>query len=658
MSTDLRKTPAYAAVAQHLRRLHEPAFGRPHALAEPHVSSDGRRMVVTGSVFDELAGTPRTAIYTIEDGELSAVTAREGSARWGRFSPDGGTLAFLSDRAKAGVFQPYLLGSSRFGEAVPAPETPGTVEYAHWSPDGQRLLLAVAGLGADLSGGQGSGANTTSADDLPPWLPAIEHGIPESAWRSLWLYAVGTGELTRLSPEGMNCWEAGWCGPSRVVAVTSGGPGEDDWYTSVLSVIDIATGSSRELLRGDVQFGLPAGSPDGRYVSVVQAVCSDRWLVAGDLTLINLESGSVTTVDTAHTDVTCLQWIDRNRLGFLGQRHLESVAGVVDVTTHAIKEVFSTELSCGARWYPDGAFTADGRVLVVQSVYRLPPQVALRGGEQDKVLASTTHPGYDYLLSIAGHAEAIHWPAPDGLQIEGVLCTPPGDGPFPLVVNIHGGPINAFRNTWSMNQPWVPLLVSRGYAVLNPNPRGSGGRGQEFARLVVGDMGGADTDDFLSGIDTLIERGIADPSRIGLIGGSYGGFMASWLVTQDQRFAAAVPVAPVTDWYSKCFTSNIGGWAKSFLAADPELPDTLAHTRSPVLQASKVRTPCLNVAGARDRCTPPDQAREFHQALQSHGVESVLVIYPQEGHGVRSYPAVIDFLTRALSWFEQHMPPG
>lgn len=170
-------------------------------------------------------------------------------------------------------------------------------------------------------------------------------------------------------------------------------------------------------------------------------------------------------------------------------------------------------------------------------------------------------------------------------------------------------------------------------------------------------MGGADTGDYLAGIDALVEQGVADPQRLGVLGGSYGGYMASWLITQDQRFAAAVTISPVTDWYSQSFTSNIAGWGNAFLGADPEQPGTLAHARSPALHASKARTPCLNVAGARDRCTPPGQAREFHQALRAHGVESALVIYPEEGHGVRSYPAVIDFLARIVMWFTQHMPP-
>ncbi len=646
----------YATVAEHLERALRPGLSCPYAVTEPHTTADGTRVVVTCSVLDDFTGSARTALYSAQGGRLSAVTAAIGSARRGRFSPDGEALAFLSDRAQAGVFQLFLLHEGRFGEAVAAPPVPGTVEYAHWSPDGTRILLCVADLGAERSAGDGSGTNVSVGDDRSSWHPMIDDGVPGSAWRGLWLYSLVTGEVAKLSHEEVNCWEGGWCGPDQVVAVTSDAPGEDAWYDAELTLIDIRTGRRRRLLSGEGQLGLPAGSPDGRYASVVQAVCSDRGFVAGDLTVIDLASGEHAVVATAGTDVAYTQWIDAKRLGYVGQRHLDSVAGIVDVPGHAVAEVFSTPLSCGGGRYPDGAFTTDGRIVVVRSAYDVPPHVALVDGDKAEILASAAHSGTDYLLSIAGTAQAVTWSAPDGLQIDGVLCTPPGDGPFPLVVNIHGGPIWAFRNIWSMNSRLTPLLVSQGYAVLNPNPRGSTGRGQDFARLVVGDMGGADAHDLLSGINTMVERGIADPTRIGLIGTSYGGFMASWLVTQDQRFAAAVPVSPITDWYSQSFTSNVSGWGTDFLQADPEQPGTTAHTRSPVLHASKVRTPCLNVAGANDRCTPPGQAREFHQALLAHGVESVLAVYPQEGHGVRAYPATIDFLARVLSWFHRHMP--
>jgi dipeptidyl aminopeptidase/acylaminoacyl peptidase len=207
-----------------------------------------------------------------------------------------------------------------------------------------------------------------------------------------------------------------------------------------------------------------------------------------------------------------------------------------------------------------------------------------------------------------------------------------------------------------MGYVYTPLLVSRGYAVLHPNPRGSGGRGQEFARQVLGDMGGADTYDYLSGIDALVERGIADPARIGVTGGSYGGFMSAWLITQDQRFAAAVPMAPSTNWYSQHHTSNIPYFDVLFLGEQPRARTGRYLDRSPLLSADQVRTPTLQTTGALDRCTPPGQAVEFHNALLECGIESALAIYPGEGHGVRQFPALIDQCTRTLGWFERHMP--
>ncbi|OUZ12412.1 S9 family peptidase [Aeromicrobium sp. PE09-221] len=652
---DVRGTAEYEAVETHCRRLHEPAFGRVHEVADVHLVPTARTPLVTGSVRDELEGLPRTSVYQVRGGGFESISGSQGSARHGRYSPDGRQVAYLSDRDVEGEFQLFIADGEDPRSPRRAGRVDGTVEYLHWSPDGRSILLGVAGLGADLSGGQGSGVTHAASDDLPDWHPEVESGVPETAWRSLWVCSPDTGQASRVSPDGMNCWEAQWCGPRRVVAVTSEAPAEDDWYGAVLTALDLDSGETTELLRSDVQLGLPGGSADGRFASVVQAICSDRWVVAGDLIVLDLESGKRSTIDTMRTDVTAVDWIGEHELGYFGIRGLDTVVGTYDAGTGRATERYSTPHSCGFR-YPAGSFATVDTFAVIEDAYAVPQQVVVVSEGVPEVLATVSHPGTEYLMSVGGTAEAVTWTAPDGLEIEGMLCVPDGSGPFPLVVNIHGGPIWAFQNSWSMNYPWVPLLVARGYAVLSPNPRGSGGRGQDFAQRVVGDMGGADTGDFLSGVDALVERGIADPRRVGLIGGSYGGFMSSWLVTQDQRFAAAVPISPVTDWYSQSFTSNIAGWGNAFLRSDPEVPGSLAHTRSPVLQASKVRTPCLNVAGALDRCTPPTQAREFHQALTGHGVDSALAIYPQEGHGVRAYPAMIDFLTRVVQWFDTYMP--
>ncbi len=664
MRKDLRESPEYFEVAGYLRRLHEPAFGRPHRVTDLVATADAGRVVVTGAVYDELEGLPRTALYQVTDGGLRALTSGGGSAKAGRLAPDGSCLAFLSDRAKAEVFQLYLLDGGQLSEARPAPAVPGTVEYLAWSPDGTRILLGVAGLGAEMADAQGSGTAGSSEPGQPSWYPEVEAGTPEDAWRSLWLCTPASGELARISPEGLNVWEAAWSGPGHVLAITSGQPGEDDWYSAVLSRLDIATGEATELLRSSVQLGLPAGTPDGGRAAVVEAACSDRWVVAGDLIVLDLATGTRCAVDTAGTDVTAVQWIDGSRIGYFGQRHLDSVAGIADIGPGPLPEtVIAKDLAAsGQSWaswfYPSGAFTPDGRVIVVRDDYDVPQQIAIvGGGADDQVLASLGHAGTDYIRSVAGSAANVAWSAPDGTEIEGILCTPAGDGPFPLVLNVHGGPIGAYQRSWMMGHHEIPLLVSRGYAVLLPNPRGSSGRGQEFAAAVVGDMGGADTYDYLSGIDAMIERGIADPERIGTMGVSYGGFMSAWLVTQDQRFKAAVAGSPVTEWYSFTFTTNIPRWGLWFLDdADPEDAGNQVHTRSPVLHASKATTPTLLTAGAKDRCTPAGQAREFYQALIGHGVDSELVIYPGEGHGVRQFPAVTDYLTRLVTWFERYMP--
>jgi dipeptidyl aminopeptidase/acylaminoacyl peptidase len=663
MHKDLRESPEYAAVADHVRRMHEPAFGKPHHVTDLVTTADASRIVVTGSVYDELEGLPRTALYEVSDGALRALTSGGGSSKAARLAPDGSVLAFLSDRAKADIFQLYLLADGQLGEARPAPAVPGTVEYLAWSPDGTRVLLGVAGLGAEMADAQGSGTAGSQDSGLPSWYPQVEAGTPDDAWRSLWLYTPASGEVVKISPDGLNVWEAAWSGPAHVLAITSQRPSEDDWYSATLSRLDVLTGEVTELLRSEVQLGLPAGTSDGKKAAVVQAVCSDRWIVAGDLILLDLKAGTRCAVDTAGTDVTAVQWIDETRIGYIGQRHLDSVAGIADAGRGTLpeaitaKELAESEQSWASWFCPAGAFTSDGRVVVIRSDYDLPQEIAVVGQDADQVLASLAHPGTDYIRSVAGSATNVSWSAPDGTPIEGVLCTPAGGGPFPLILNVHGGPIGAYQRTWTMQDNTVPLLVSRGYAVLLPNPRGSSGRGQQFAAAVVGDMGGADTYDYLSGIDAMVERGIADPARIGTMGVSYGGFMSAWLVTQDHRFSAAVAGSPVTEWYSFTFTTNIPGWGLLFLDnADPEQIGNQVHTRSPVMHASKARTPTLLTAGANDLCTPAGQAREFYQALIGHGVDSELVIYPGEGHGVSRFPAVTDYLTRIVTWFNRFMP--
>jgi dipeptidyl aminopeptidase/acylaminoacyl peptidase len=280
-------------------------------------------------------------------------------------------------------------------------------------------------------------------------------------------------------------------------------------------------------------------------------------------------------------------------------------------------------------------------------------------------LASVRDGGYKVIMSLDARpggarasrptVEPVFWKARDGLDMQGWLVRPEGPGPFPLVMDIHGGPVWTCRNRWQGRLRGTQVLVDHGVAVFYPNPRGSGGRGIDFARLVAGDMGGEDTYDYLTGVDALVASGVADPRRLGVTGISYGGFMSAWLITQDPRFAAAVPISCVSNWYSQHRTSQIPYFDELFLNGSASEPGGRFFERSPVMQASRVRTPTLQLTGALDQNTPPTQALEFHRSLLEHGVRSVLVTYPTAGHGIRGFPEVIDATARYVGWFLEHL---
>jgi dipeptidyl aminopeptidase/acylaminoacyl peptidase len=185
--------------------------------------------------------------------------------------------------------------------------------------------------------------------------------------------------------------------------------------------------------------------------------------------------------------------------------------------------------------------------------------------------------------------------------------------------------------------------------------RGSVGWGPEFAEANLGDMGGGDFQDILTGIDALVRDGIVDDRRVAITGGSYGGFMACWAVTQTDRFAAAIPEAVVTDWVSFHSTTNIGQFDRLYLQADPYDAQGDYTRRSPVYHAGKSRTPTLILHGEDDLCTPLSQAVEFYKALVEAGCETELVVYPREGHGWTEREHQIDSWNRTRDWLARHL---
>ncbi|HEV2891827.1 MAG TPA: S9 family peptidase [Frankiaceae bacterium] len=646
MDADVRDTDLYREVSDLVRRLNEP-FGEIGTATELTASPDGTRVAFTGTRRDSMETDPvsRVCVADLASGEVEEVTNGPSSDRYPAWSPDGETIAFLSDRGHPGRFGLYLLQRGRIGEAWAAPEVDGSAEWLAWSPDGGALLLGVAGLGAEKSGVEGSGRVTGDAADRPSWLPTVTTSGEARAWRRAYRYDVAARTLTPLSREGLNVWEAAWCGNDAVVGVVSESPGEDAWYDAPLALLDVATGQERVLYkpRQGRSLGWPTATADGTRVAFVEAVASDRWIVAGELFELDVETGEATPVDTRGTDVSDVRFRADGSLTYAGARGLDTVVG--DGT--------------GDLWVGEPAVTMqprfaplpDGNAVMELSAWDLPAQLAVVGRDGMRTVHVFTA-GRD--VETPGTERRLEWQARDGLTIQGLLYEPHGvPKPYATVLYVHGGPVGREFTRSPQRQRFVTLLLSRGYAVLVPNVRGSSGRGAEYASRVVGDMGGHETTDHLSGLDMLVEQGVVDPERIGVMGGSHGGFMTAWLVTQTDRFAAAAALSPVTDWRSQHYTSNISHFDELYVGS---MKDDIRDQRSPVLKVHNVRTPTFLTAGEVDRCTPPGQALEFHQALLEHGVPTACAIYPGEGHGVRRYPAVLDWFTRVVGWFEEWMP--
>jgi len=295
---------------------------------------------------------------------------------------------------------------------------------------------------------------------------------------------------------------------------------------------------------------------------------------------------------------------------------------------------------------------------VVLESHREPPTLGVLEPGGFRPVLTADGPGAAYQAALAGTTTLRTWSSSDGRQVQGLLTVPAGeddDGRRPVVLQVHGGPTHACRNAWVGRDPHLSSLVAHGYAVLRPNPRGSTGRGAAFAEAVRWDMGGLDVDDVVSGMQDLVDVGIADPARLGITGISYGGFMASWVPTRTELFAASVARSPCTDWLLQHLTSNIAEFDRRFIRGEPFDPGSQYAERSPLRHVDRIRTAMLLTAGLEDLATPPSQAQVLYTALRERGVETQLVLYPEEGHGVRQPLTVADECARMIAWFERHL---
>ena len=609
------------------------------------VSPDGERIAFSVSAICADRGKrPESHIWTIEaDGTCRPATGGSGIDTIPAWSNDG-TLAFASDRDHPGRMSVYLLGPGP-GEARPVGDIAGSVEDLIWSPDERRLLVLAADLGADRAGIQA--ATKIQEEGGREEDPKVKR--PFESWRRLYTVDVETGATEEVGPEGVHVFEVDWDGV-RAVAICADEPTESAWYNAYVALLDFGRRTADRLYEPEWQIQCPRLA--GESVCFVEGFCSDRGVLAGEVKVVDLDRREVRHLPVENTDVSFMTLRDGDRLWFAGMRGMGSVCGSLSLAGQ-VEELWAGDAVLGARFQPFVAASGDRLVSVFESPERAPEVVAFEDGDWRPL--SGLNDEIPDPLEVGGW-EARTWSASDGLEIEGLLLVPrQGEQPYPLVVFVHGGPTGAWSWGFLPAGAVGALLAQEGYAVLLPNPRGSAGRGQEFARANLGDMGGGDLQDILAGVEALVEDGLVDTDRVGVIGGSYGGFMASWAVTQTDRFAASIPMAAVTDWRSFHLTTNIGRFDELFLDADPYEVGGEYDARSPVVQAKGSKTPTLMVHGEEDLCVPVSQAQEMYQALIEAGCETELVLYPREGHGYIERDHQLDLWERVRDWFARHL---
>jgi dipeptidyl aminopeptidase/acylaminoacyl peptidase len=293
--------------------------------------------------------------------------------------------------------------------------------------------------------------------------------------------------------------------------------------------------------------------------------------------------------------------------------------------------------------------------------------VALSGGNskateiylwEDKGLRQLTHQNDKLLAEFQmGETEEVSFKSKDGTEVNGLLTYPVGyvkGTKVPLLLRIHGGPNAQDQHSFSLERQ---MFAAHGYAVLAVNYRGSAGRGQKFSRAIFADWGNYEVQDLLAGVDHVVKMGVADPDRLGVGGWSYGGILTDYLIASDNRFKAATSGAGTaftiafygTDQYIIQYDYEIGPpW-------NPKAWETYVKISYPFLHADRIQTPTLFLGGERDFNVPVQGSQQMYQALRSLGIDTQLIIYPNENHGIQRPSYQRDRMERYLAWYDKYI---
>jgi dipeptidyl aminopeptidase/acylaminoacyl peptidase len=431
-------------------------------------------------------------------------------------------------------------------------------------------------------------------------------------------------------------------------------------------VLDLASADANTLFTQPTPATDPRFAPDGKSIAFISRDGPE------DTDLHNVHLQSIGADGSGRR--TLSEAVDENVLGFTwagdgGSLYFwafERVANkvyrvAVDGGEPRVLDAFEEPWVLGRG--TDVSFDANDRAgAVVLSNASEPAEVYLleRGGQKLRRLTSLNQ---DF-STLAPEMEVITYESKDGVEIEALVIKPrqfEAKRRYPLLVIVHGGPPGVFTYDFSPRRGAYPVFAfaASDYALLLPNPRGSTGYGEQFRRANIRDLGGGDFQDIMAGVDLLIEKGIADPDRLGLMGWSYGGQMAYWVATHTDRFKAISAGAGITNLTSHHGTGQARGYGQhdAYWGVTPWENPELYIRHSPLFYAEQAKTPLLIQHGDVDPIVPVTQAQEFYSAAKRLGLPVEMVTYPGQGHMINPPNLLLDAMRRNLDWFDRWLSP-
>jgi dipeptidyl aminopeptidase/acylaminoacyl peptidase len=555
------------------------------------------------------------------------------------WAPDGKELSFALRTPGSHARSLYRVGADG-GGLTKLLEFSGTIVQLRYAPEGGLAMLATADAVKEVGATE---AGTPVAGDLD--APPSEQRIA----------LFENGSLRWASPPDLYVYEYDWLPEGKgFVATAAPGNGDDSWWAAKLYLFS-AQAAPQVLYaprEASQQLADPRVSRDGRTVAFIAGIMSDFGSTGGDIYALPVEGGvPIDLTPMMRGSAAALAW------GCDGKLTARVLAAdkteIVDIVPGRLAQITHV-LWSGAESLAFHELVAcpSGSSAVVHESFTDPPEIEVGRIGRWRNLTSVNQG-----LHLAARIESLSWRS-DDFEVQGWLMLPEHSaGNLPMITVVHGGPAAATMPSYGGPGLFSELLA-RGYAVFRPNPRGSYGQGERFTMANIRDFGHGDLRDILAGIDAAAKSAPIDLTRLGITGGSYGGFMTMWAVTQTDRFKAAVAAAGVSDWLSYYGENGIDAWMLPYFGASAYEDPAIYARSSPINFIRKVHTPTFAYVGERDIECPAPQTQEFWHALKTLGVPTSIMIYPGEGHGLRDAGHIADALDRTLAWFDRYLKPN